>query len=84
MFDFILLRLSDLFSSIVDILLLVVPELGTLEWDTFNPDCLIRIFNVGTYNFLLNQLFFGYSTEKSKNRFFKIRESLQFLKINLK
>ena len=34
------------------------PELGTLEWDTFNPDWLIRISNVDTFNFLLNPLFF--------------------------
>ena len=38
-------------------------ELGTLEWDTFNPDCLIRISNVDTFNFLLNPLFFGYKAE---------------------
>ena len=26
-------------------------ELGTLEWITFNPDCLIRISTVETFNF---------------------------------
>ena len=40
------------------------PELRTLEWDTINPDCLIRISNVDTFDFLLNPLFFGYNTEK--------------------
>jgi len=44
----------------------------SLEWDTFNPDCLIRISNVDTYNFLLNPIFFGYSTEKSKTGFSKL------------
>jgi len=44
-------------------------ELGTLEWDTFNPDCLIRISNVDTFKFLLNPLFFGYSTENQKQIF---------------
>ena len=29
---------------------IVYTELGTLEWDTFNPDCLIRISNVDTFN----------------------------------
>ena len=51
----------------------VKPELETFEWDTFNPDCLIRISNVDTFKFLLNPLFFGFTTEKSKNRFFKTR-----------
>ena len=37
-----------------------------------------------SYNFILNPLIFGYSTEKSKTGFFKIRESLPFLYINLK
>ena len=47
------------------------PELGTFKWDTFNPDCLIRISNVDTFDFLLNPLFFGYSREKSKTSFLK-------------
>ena len=47
-------------------------ELGTLEWDTFNPDCLIQISNVDTFNFLLNPLFSRYSTEKSKTGFAKL------------
>jgi len=47
--------------------------MGTLEWDTVNPDCLIRISNVDTFDFLLNSLFFGYSTEKSKTGFLKLR-----------
>jgi len=57
--------------------------MGTLEWDTVNPDCLIRISNVDTFDFLLNSLFFGYSTEKSITGFFKL-ESFPFLYINLK
>ena len=61
----------------------IYPELGTLEWDTFNPDCLIRISNVDTFYFLLNPFLFGYSTEKSKTGFWKLRESLPFLYINL-
>ena len=60
------------------------PELRTLEWETFNPDCLIRISNVDTFDFLLNPLFFGHSTENSKTDFSKFRESLPFLYINLK
>ena len=44
-------------------------ELGTLEWDTFNPDCLIRISNVDTFSFLIHS-FFGYNREKSKTVFF--------------
>ena len=27
-------------------------ELGTSEWDTINPDCLIRISNVNPFDFL--------------------------------
>ena len=49
-------------------------ELGTLEWNTINPDCLIRISTVDTFDFLLNPLFFGYSA-KNKNRFFKIKST---------
>ena len=48
-------------------------ELRTLEWDTFNPDWLIRISNVE----------FEYSTEKSKTGF-KSRKSLPFLYIDFK
>ena len=44
-------------------------ELGTLEWDTLNPDCLIRISNGDTFNLLLNPLYFGYSTENQKPGF---------------
>ena len=51
----------------------VYSELGTLEWDTINPDCLIRISHVATFDFLLNPLFFGKSTEKSKTGFLKLR-----------
>ena len=58
-------------------------ELGTLKWDTINPDCLIRISNVDTFDFLLNPLFFGYSTEKSKTGFLN-SESFPFLYIYLK
>ena len=38
-----------------------------------NPDCLIRISNVDTFNFLLNPLFFGYSTENQKSLFLNLR-----------
>ena len=34
-------------------------ELTTLELDTVNPDCLIWISNVDTFNFLLNPHFFS-------------------------
>ena len=54
------------------------PELGTLEWDTFNPDWLIRISNVDTFNFLLNPLFFGYRREKSKTGFSKLESPSRF------
>ena len=54
-------------------------ELGTLEWDTINPDCLIRISNVDTYDFLLNPLIFGYSREKSKTGFLKLEFFLRVL-----
>ena len=37
-----------------------------------------------TFDFLLNPLFFGHSTENSKTDFSKFRESLPFLYINLK
>ena len=47
-------------------------ELGTLEWDTFNPDSLVRISIVDAFNFLLNPLLFGYSTKKSKTGFSKL------------
>jgi len=62
-------------------------ELGTLEWDTIDPDCLIRISNVDTYDFLLNPLFFGKSRKKSKTGFLKLRVlpfSLYYNYINLK
>ena len=55
-------------------------ELGTLEWDTFNPDFLIRIYNMVTFNFLPNPLFFGYITEKSKTGFFKLESPSRFNK----
>ena len=56
----------------------ILSELGTLEWDTINPDCLIRRINVFTLDFLLNTLFFGYSKEKSKTGFFKIESPSRF------
>ena len=59
------------------------PELGTLERDTFNPDCLIQLLNVETFDFLLNPLFFGYSIEKTKTDFSKLK-SPPILYINLK
>jgi len=48
-----------------------LPELGILEWITFNPDCLIRISNVDTFNFLLNPLFFGYKAQKNQKSVFQ-------------
>ena len=45
-------------------------ELGTLEWDTVDPDCLIRITNVDTYDFLLNPLFFLDKLKKNQKTFF--------------
>ena len=42
-------------------------ELGTFERDTFHPNCAIGISNVDAFNFLLNPLFFGYSTKNEKN-----------------
>ena len=35
------------------------PELKTLEWDILNPDRLIWVSNVHTFDFILNPLF-GY------------------------
>ena len=54
------------------------PELGTLEWDTINPDCLIRISHVASFDFLLNPHFFGKSTEISKTGFLKIKSPSRF------
>ena len=51
-------------------------ELGTLEWDTFNPDCLIRISNVDTFKFLLNPPFF----EKAKSLDLMNFELLSFIR----
>ena len=48
---------------------------GNFRMDTFNPDCLIRISNMDTFNFLLNPLFFGYSNRKSKPVFSKLEIS---------
>ena len=45
------------------------PELGTLEWDTFYHDCLIRISNEDTFNFFLNPLFFDIVEKNKKNGF---------------
>ena len=61
-------------------MLFISSELGTLEWDTFNPKFLIRISNVDTFNFLLNPLFFGYFTEnqKSKTGFLKLESPSRF------
>ena len=33
-------------------------ELGTFEWITFNPDCLIRISVVETFNFISQSTLF--------------------------
>jgi len=59
-------------------------ELKTLEWDILNLDYLIWVSNGHTFDFLLNPFFLGYSREKWKTVFIKIRESLPFLYINLK
>ena len=53
-------------------------ELGTLKWDTFNHDCLIRISNVDTFNFLLNPLFLDIYTEKLKTGFLKLESPSRF------
>jgi len=50
----------------------------------FKFKSLLRISNEDTFDFLLNPLFFGYSTEKLKTIFFKIRKFLPFLYSNLK
>ena len=42
------------------------PELGTLEWDTINPDCLIQTSNVDNFNFLLNPLFLDIAQKNQK------------------
>ena len=57
MFFFIYLWLQ-LYDSVAPLVLILykrfrkenLPKLGTLEWDTFNPDCLIRISTVETFN----------------------------------
>ena len=49
-------------------------ELRTLELETFNLDCLIRISNADTFNFLLNPLFFGYR----KTSFSKLESPSRF------
>ncbi len=53
--------------------------LGTLERDTFHPDCAIGISNVDAFNFLLNPLFFGYSTKKLKTGFLKLESPFRLL-----
>ena len=54
-------------------------ELGTLEWDTINPDCLIRISNVDTFDSLLNPLFFLDEVQKNQKAvFFKIKSPSRF------
>ena len=55
-----------------------------LEWDILYSDYLIWVSNGHTFDFLLKPFFLGYSREKSTTVFFKIRESLPFLYINLK
>ena len=54
----------------------ITPEMGTLEWDTFNSDCLIQISNLGTFNFLLSPPYFWI--------FLKLESPSHFLYINLK
>ena len=54
----------------------ITPEMGTLEWDTFNSDCLIQISNLGTFNFLLISCYFWI--------FLKLESPSHFLYINLK
>ena len=62
---------------------MVHTELGTLERDTFYPDCFIRISNVGSFNFFRNPLLFEYSTEKCKTAFLKLEIPSHFY-INFK
>ena len=65
-------------SNVAKDIMNVKTELGTLEWETINPECLIRTSNVDTFDFLLNPLFFGYSTEKSKTGFSKLESASRF------
>ena len=46
---------------------------GNFRMETFNSDCLIRISYVDTFN-----IFFGYSTEKSKTGFSKLESPSSF------
>ena len=49
---------SSLFKKNTLDFIIQCSELKTLELDTFNPDRLIWISNVDTFNFLLNPFFF--------------------------
>ena len=51
---------------------------GNFRMGTFHPDCLIRISNVDTFNFLLNPLFVRYSREKPKIGFSKLESPSRF------
>ena len=57
-------------------------ELKTLEWDILNPDRLIWISNLDTFNVLLNPLFLDI-VQANQKPVFKIRESLPSLYSNL-
>ena len=37
--------------KLINIVIYIIPELGTLQWITFNPNYLIRISTVETFNF---------------------------------
>ena len=53
-----------------------ISELGTLDWDTFNPDFLIRISNVDTFNF--NCLIHSLMDNAQKNQKPVFQKSLKF------
>ena len=53
-----------------------ISELGTLDWDTFNPDFLIRISNVDTFNF--NCLIHSLMDNVQKNQKPVFQKSLKF------
>ena len=74
-------RLCSLKKNTLDFII-QCSELKTLELDTFNPDRLIWISNVDTFNFLLNPLwfflFFIPSADPDQCRSFLIKWCIQF------
>ena len=63
---FFLLQIKFKDFVVTDLFLKMRPELGTLEWDTINPDCLIQTSNVDNFNFLLNPLFLDIAQKNQK------------------